>query len=296
LGEERLVGEDAVEGGAGDGELAGCAELVSFVEVEDVLDVLVDDGVEGEVVGVGDGVGLGGAVIVGGEGEVLRSDDAVGGFEECGFEDGGEFADVTGPVVLEKAGECAGSEEDRALLVAEADAFEEGLGERGDVFASKAEGRNGEANCAEAEGEVGEQESLTDHLAERSLGGGEDGASWGAILEGFEDSEEEALAWRCEEVDAVEEGEAGEGGGVGVGDKPLAGVATLEAGVGERRAAEEVASEGMLAGALFAFDGGDLDVGGSHFGLGDELAPGGADADEVNGLGRVEFNEGEAVD
>jgi hypothetical protein len=38
--------EDAVEGGAGDAELAGAAEFVSFVEVEDVLDVLLDNGVE----------------------------------------------------------------------------------------------------------------------------------------------------------------------------------------------------------------------------------------------------------
>ena len=48
--EEGFVAEDAVEGGAADGELAGGAELVAAVEVEDVLDVMPDDGVEGEVV------------------------------------------------------------------------------------------------------------------------------------------------------------------------------------------------------------------------------------------------------
>ena len=44
-----FVGEDAVEGGAADAELAGGAEFVAAVEVEDVLDVVLDDGVEGEV-------------------------------------------------------------------------------------------------------------------------------------------------------------------------------------------------------------------------------------------------------
>jgi hypothetical protein len=123
-GEGGFVGENAVEGGAGDGELAGGAELVSLVEVEDVLDVLVDDGVEGEVFGVDRGVGLWGAVFAGGEGEVFRSDDAVRCFEEAIFEDGGEFADVSGPVVLEESAEGTWAEEDRPLLVTEADAFD----------------------------------------------------------------------------------------------------------------------------------------------------------------------------
>jgi len=155
LGEEGIVAEDAVEGGAGDAELAGGAEFVSFVEVENVLDVLIDHGVEGKVVELGDGTGLRGAIVVGGQGKVFGADDAVGGLEEGGFEDGGEFANVAGPAVLEESGEGTGAEEDRALLVAEADALEEGLGEGGDVFAAEAQGRNGEANGGQAEGEVG---------------------------------------------------------------------------------------------------------------------------------------------
>jgi hypothetical protein len=50
----------------------------------------------------------------------------------------------------------------------------------------------------------------------------------------------------------------------------------------------------VLAGAVFALDGGDLDVRGGHVGLGDELSPGGADANELKGLGRVQFDEGKA--
>jgi hypothetical protein len=219
LGEEGFVAEDAVEGGAGDAELAGGAEFVAFVKVEDVLDVLLDDGVEGQVVRMGDGVRLRGAVFVGGQGKIFGADDAVGGLEEGGFKDGGEFADVARPVVLEEAGEGAMSKEDRALLVSEADALKQGLGEGRDVFAALAQGRNGEADGGEAEGEVGEKQALASHLAERGLRGGEeDGASGGAVLEGFEDAEEEILPGSGEEVDAVEEGEAGEGGGVGVGD------------------------------------------------------------------------------
>jgi hypothetical protein len=56
VGEEGFVAEDAVEGGAADGELAGGAELVAAVEVEDVLDVMADYGVEGKIVRV---LGLG---------------------------------------------------------------------------------------------------------------------------------------------------------------------------------------------------------------------------------------------
>ena len=47
-----FVGEDAVEGGAADAELAGGAELVAAVEFEDILDVMLNDGVEIEGVAV----------------------------------------------------------------------------------------------------------------------------------------------------------------------------------------------------------------------------------------------------
>ena len=50
--EDVFVSEDAVEGGAADAELAGGAEFVAAVEVEDVLDVMLNDGVEIEGVRV----------------------------------------------------------------------------------------------------------------------------------------------------------------------------------------------------------------------------------------------------
>jgi hypothetical protein len=59
--------------------------------------------------------------------------------------------------VLEKAGERAGSEKDGALLIAGADAVEEELDERGDIFAALAERRDGKANRSEAKCEVGEK-------------------------------------------------------------------------------------------------------------------------------------------
>ena len=54
--QEILVGEDAVEGGAADGKLAGGAKLVAAVEVEDVLHMVANNGVEGEIGGAGDGL------------------------------------------------------------------------------------------------------------------------------------------------------------------------------------------------------------------------------------------------
>lgn len=166
---EGFVPEYAVEGGAADGKLAGGAELVTAVEVKDVLDVMTDDGVEGKA------VGLAGRALVelnvgfDGQGKIAREDDAVVSLEECGFEDAGEFADVAWPVVLKEPGEGAGTEEHGALLIAGADAVKQGLGERSDVFAALTQRRNGEADRGEAEGEVGEKKSLTCHLPQRCL-------------------------------------------------------------------------------------------------------------------------------
>ena len=58
MGEEAFVAEDAVEGGTADAELAGGAELVAAVEVEHVLDMVADDGVEGEIAELEGGLGL----------------------------------------------------------------------------------------------------------------------------------------------------------------------------------------------------------------------------------------------
>jgi hypothetical protein len=293
---QRFVGEDAVEGGAGDVELAGGTELVAAVEVEHVLDVVADDGVEGEIVRAGDGLGLGGrGEGVVGQGEIGGADDAVGGLEERGLEDARELAHIAGPGVLKEAGEGAGAEDDVALLIAGGDALEQGLGERGDVFAALAQGRNGEADGGEAEGEVGHEQALTGHLAKRRFRrGDENGAAGRAVLQGFEDAEEQALSGRGEEVDAVEIEEAGEGGGVGIGGEPLASVTALEGGGGEGRAGVEVAGEGGFAGAVLAFNGGKLQMGGGHLSLDEQLAPGGADADEVRGGGGFGFDEGGA--
>jgi hypothetical protein len=58
VGEEAFVAEDAVEGGTADAELASGAELVAAVEVEHVLDMVADDGVEGEIAELEGGLGL----------------------------------------------------------------------------------------------------------------------------------------------------------------------------------------------------------------------------------------------
>ena len=58
MGEEAFVAEDAVEGGTADAELASGAELVAAVEVEHVLDMVADDGVEGEIAELEGGLGL----------------------------------------------------------------------------------------------------------------------------------------------------------------------------------------------------------------------------------------------
>ena len=120
-------------------------------------------------------------------------------------------------------------------------------------------GRNGEADGGEPEGEIGQQQSLTGHLAKRGLRGGQHhGAARRAILKGFEDAEQQSLARRREQVDAIEVGEAAEGGGIGVGDQPFAGVAALKGGCREGRTAVEIAGQSLLAGAGLAFKRGHL--------------------------------------
>ena len=75
------------------------------------------------------------------------------------------------------------------------------------------------------------------------------------------------MSGRREEVDAVEVGEACESGGIGISGEPLTRVAALKLGSGEWRAAEEIACEGLFTGAVFAFNGGDLEMRRGHFGL-----------------------------
>jgi len=137
--------------------------------------------------------------------------------------------------VLEQAGEGAGAEHDGPLLVAGADAVKQGLGQGRDVFAAHAQRGNGEADGGEPEGQVGHEKALTGHLAERGLRGGQHhGAARGTVLERLEDAEEQTLAGGGKQVNAVKVGEAGKGGGIGVGYQPFTGIAALEAGRGER--------------------------------------------------------------
>ena len=233
-----------------------------------------------------------------GQGEIDGTDDAIFSFEERRLKDAGKFAHIAGPVVLQEAGEDSGSEDNGTLLVACTDAVKKELGERSDIFAALAQGWDGEANGSEAEGEVGQQQALTGHLAERCLRGSEeDGAAGGAILEAFKNAEEESLSGRGEEVHTIEISEAGEGGWVGVVGEPLARVAALKAGGSERGAAEEIASQREFAAAVFTLDGGDLEMRCGHFSLHEELAPCRTDADDLDGSGwGIQLNERQAGD
>ena len=227
--ENGFVAEDAVERGAADAELTRGAELVAVVQIEDVLDVLVDHGVKAQVLAVRSGLGVTVHFKKGGDEQIFRADDAVGGFEQSGFKHAGELTHIAWPAVLEQACERTGAENDGTLLVAAADAVEKGLCKSGDVFFAIAQGRDGEADGGETEGEVGHEQALPGHLAERGFrGGDEDSAAGGAILESFEYAEQKALAGRSEEIDAVEVEKAGDFRGVGFVYQPLARVAALE--------------------------------------------------------------------
>ena len=105
--------------------------------------------------------------------KVGGADDAGGRVEDCRLEDGGEFAYVAGPGVLEEARHGAGRQDGGGLLVVAADAVDEGLRDGSDVFAVVAQRGEREADSGEAEGEVGQELALSGEMAERGLGGGE---------------------------------------------------------------------------------------------------------------------------
>lgn len=168
-----FVAEDAVGGGAADAQLARGAELIAAIQVEDALDMVEDNHVEREVFDAKERLHLQPCVGNVGKGEVAGPYDAVCGFKERSFKHSGQLADVAGPVVLEEPGKRAGAEDNRALLIAAADAVEEGLSEDGDIFLALAQGGNREAQGGKAEGEVGEHLPLLGQLAQRSLRGGQ---------------------------------------------------------------------------------------------------------------------------
>ena len=92
--------------------------------------------------------------------------------------------------MLQEAGKRAGAERHGALLITVADLVEQGLREGSDVFAALAQGRNGEADGAEAESKVGQKQALASHLAQRDLRGSKHhGAAGRAVLHGLENAE-----------------------------------------------------------------------------------------------------------
>lgn len=176
--QEGLVGEDAVEGRTADGELTGGTKLVAAVEIEDVLDMMSNDRIEGEISGSSWGMPAEACtkrrVVLGlgtvGQREIAGLDSTIRGFEERHLQNTGELTHIAGPAMLQKPGESARRKDDGTELIAGAEAVEEKLRERGDIFATLAKRRESEAYRSEAEGEIGEEDALASPLAKRSFG------------------------------------------------------------------------------------------------------------------------------
>ncbi len=99
-----------------------------------------------------------------------------------------------------------------------------------------------------------------------------------AAFDTFENVVQQVLPRCGQQVHAVKVKKTGEPCRLNIAKKPLAGVLTLEAQPGQRRAAEQVAGQRLLAGALLALDGRDLHMRRGHLSLQQQLAPGRADA------------------
>ena len=260
---------------------------------------MLNDGVQVESVRVHSRtlMQLGGGFKAGGESQVVGADDAIDGLQQGGFEDGGQLAHVSRPTVLEQTGQSAGSHEDGALLVAGANAVQQGLCQGGDVFAALAQGWDAKADGGEAEGQIGQHQALGGHLAQRGLGGGQqDGASLRTVLEGFKYTQQQTLTGRGEQVHTIQIGETRQGGRIGVGNQPFAGIAPLKAATGQRGAAEEIVCQGLLACAVFTLDGGQLHIGRGHLSLHQQFTPCGADSHGLHFRRRLDTHKGEAGD
>ena len=266
------------------------------------MNVTADGGVEREVGGKIGGeltwsclaVGWWGGFVgqMEGQGEIGGTENAGAGIEDGGFEDGGKFADVSRPGMLEQAGKGSGSENCGGLLVASADAVNEGLGNGGDVFAVFAEGRDGKADGGETKGQVGQKKPLAGQMAQGGVAGDEQKESRrgaGAALKDLDEIEKQVLAGDGEQIDAVEIQDAVEG--VGLVGQPFAGVAAAKGMGGKFRLAVNVLGEEMLAGSGFALEGGQVQAGSSDFGLEQEAAESRADTDKGGESGIFETDD-----
>jgi hypothetical protein len=183
--------------------------------------------------------------------------------------------------VLEEARQGARREDGVGLLIASRDAVDEGVGDGRDVFAMVAEGRESELDGRQPKGEVREKEVLTGELAQGGMGGGEEKEAGGGVaLEEFEKAEQQVLACRGEQVDAVEVERSLERRDFAVGGEPGACVRAAERQVGEGGLAVRSLAEEMLASAGFSLEERDMGVGCNHPGLEQEAAQSGTDADE----------------
>jgi len=75
------------------------------------------------------------------------------------------------------------------------------------------------------------------------------------------------LSGRSKQIHAIEIREAGHGCGIGIGGEPLARIPALKRCGGKGRALKEIARQGVLAGTVLAFNGGDLEMRRGHFRL-----------------------------
>ena len=115
-GEWHAFFEQPVKCGAADSELAGGAELVSAVEMENMEDVVVDHGVQ--IPGLRSPNQRRIGRMGGRDSQIFGSNNAIGAFDYGGFEDAREFAEIAGPGVLEELRDRARGEDDWRQMIA----------------------------------------------------------------------------------------------------------------------------------------------------------------------------------
>jgi len=106
VGQDRFIAENAVEGRTADAKLTCRSQFVSVVDVEHVLDVVVDDSVEGEVFDAGCIWSHIADLDIGGYKQVFRSNYAIHRFNQSSFQRAGQLP-ACWPVRVRFPANCA---------------------------------------------------------------------------------------------------------------------------------------------------------------------------------------------
>ena len=165
--------EVAVKAGAADAQDLGSAQAVAIAHLKDFLDVVFANFVERERLPVFVSGQAGGAML---EmfGKITEVDEIAGSGDAGGGDDVLEFANISGPGVLQKNRLRAASQAGNILSIRIVIFLQEELDEEGNVFQALGERRNADLNGAETVEKIFAETAGENFSAKIAIGGGDE--------------------------------------------------------------------------------------------------------------------------